>query len=137
MKIQSNKSKRVRYCPVCGLPASKPHGRQNAKLAPFGYRLRQHLKRHRPRNPAERNWRTDPLPGDYIAILDRACYEKPNPDDDVKVPLFRHVVRVSEGRVYYRLSDTAPVHSCSLSTWGRLDADLVGAAVTRSEPKPN
>jgi hypothetical protein len=130
MKTQFSKSNGVRCCPVCGRPFPKPHGGQNAKLVPLGYRLRQRLKRERRRNSGERNWRTDPWPGDYIAVLDRAYYEKASSDDEVKVPVFRRVVRVFEGRVYYQLSDTAPVRSCLLSTWRHLNADLVGAAVT-------
>ena len=69
---------------------------------------------------------------DSIAILDRAYYERPNPDHDVKVPIFRTVVRVSKSRVYYRRKDDEPVRSCSRSTWRRLDADLVSRAIEQT-----
>jgi hypothetical protein len=129
MENMRNKTEARGRCPVCGLHTSKSVAAKNADLPPIGYILRQHLKRQRSRKPAGRDWRTDPWPGDYVAILDRAYYERPNPRNDIQVPVFRHVVRVSENRVYYRVRDDARVRSCSLATWRRLDADLFGAAV--------
>ena len=95
---------------------------------PPGYLLRQAHKRLRGK-PKGRDWRIDPRPLDSIAILDRAYYERPNPDNDVKVPIFRTVVRVSKSRVYYRQKDDEPVRSCSRSIWRRLDTDLVSRAI--------
>ncbi len=130
MKSPCIKSGPVQQCPVCGQATSKPVARGSANLPPLGYQLRQQLKRQRPRKPTDRDWRVDPWPGDYISILDRAYYERPNPGRGFKAPLYRQVVRVSNNRVFYRMSDDAPLRSCSLSTWRRLDADLSGETIT-------
>jgi hypothetical protein len=130
MKITRNESKPVQQCPVCGQAASKPLAHKSADLPPLGFLLRQQLKRLRPRKPEGRDWRVDPWPGDSISILDRAYFERPKPGRGFKVPLFRHVVQVSNNRVFYQTSDGGPVRSCSISTWRRLDADLAGKAIT-------
>ena len=101
---------------------------------PMAYRLRQALKRLRGK-PRGRDWRIDPKPLDSIAILDRAFYERAKSDKRMNVPIFRHVVRVSKNRVYYRRKDDEPLRSCSRSTWKRLDADLSSCAIEEEEGK--
>ena len=61
--------------------------------------------------------------------MDRAYYERDYRNRGMHDPIHRTVVRVWQGRVYYRRKDDEPVRSCSLSTWRRLNADLVSRAI--------
>lgn len=101
------------------------------KSQPLGFLLRHALKLPRAKATG-RDWRTDPRPHDSIAMLDRAYYERTN-DGETKVPIFRRVVKVSKDRVFYKTGDGHAVRCCSRGTWCKLDADLVGRAVTDEE----
>jgi len=135
MKTTFKKAFPNRTCPCCGQPATKQFDKGVTKRPPLAYRLRQLLKR-RQGKPQERDLRTDPRPKDSIAIMDRAYYERNYRDRGIQVPIHRTVVRVWQGRVYYRRKDDEPVRSCSLSTWRRLNADLVSRAIENIQNHP-
>jgi hypothetical protein len=130
MKTTHKSEKVIPECPCCGQPTTKQFDITITKCPPIAYLLRQQFKRRRSK-PLGRDWRVDPRPRDSIAILDRAYYERAKSAKRMNVPSFRHVVRVSRNRVYYRREDDEPVRSCSRSTWRRLDADLVGRAIEK------
>jgi len=87
----------INQCPCCGRPTKEHFGQTTKKRPPFAYLLRQEIKRMRGK-PEGRDWRTDPHPGDCIAVLDRAYYSRPTSDE--RGPTHREVVRVSDTRVF-------------------------------------
>jgi hypothetical protein len=119
----------INQCPCCGRPIKEHFGQTTNKRPAFAYLLRQEIKRLQGK-PEGRDWRTDPHPGDCIAVFDRAYFARPA--SDKREPSHREVVRLSDDRVFYVVDETGPLRSCSRATWRRLDADLFSFAVGRA-----
>ena len=108
-------------CPCCGQLTTE---KLDERLKSLPLHWLQHHAENKNRKWKGRDWKTDPRPGDEIAILDSAYAERVKAGED-KMPILLKVVKVAGGRVFYSTYGVdGPMQSCSTDEWGRFDAEL-------------